>query len=78
MIKKISLKNEVDINGQKVNELNLNFDNLTGNDLLVAEETARTLGDKTPAICYSMRYQAIIGAKAANVAISQVSGVVCI
>ena len=25
MIKKISLKNEVDINGQKVNELNLNF-----------------------------------------------------
>ena len=44
MIKKISLKNEVDINGQKVNELNLNFDNLTGNDLLVAEETARTLG----------------------------------
>lgn len=48
---------------------NIDFQKLTGNDLINAEKEARNLGDKTPTVLLSMTYQASIVAKVIKVPI---------
>lgn len=51
---------------------NIDFQKLTGNDLINAEKEARNLGDKTPTVLLSMAYQASIVAKVIKVPIDDV------
>lgn len=51
---------------------NIDFQKLTGNDLINAEKEARNLGDKTPTVLLSMTYQASIVAKVIKVPIDDV------
>lgn len=51
------------IKGEEVNEIMLDFDKLTGNDLIEAEKETRALGDNTPIIAASMKYQAAVAAR---------------
>ncbi|MBU2701688.1 hypothetical protein Ga0466249_002807 [Sporomusaceae bacterium BoRhaA] len=52
--------------GTEITELNLDFDKITGNQIIAAEKEARMLGDTTPDACYSKTFQAVIAAKAAD------------
>jgi hypothetical protein len=52
--------------GAEIAELNLDFDKITGKQIIAAEKEARLLGDATLDIGYSKTFQAIIVAKAAN------------
>lgn len=59
----IKLKKAIKINGEETKTVELNFDTITGNDLIEAERTLRTLGDTSPSAYLSMKYHAIIVAK---------------
>lgn len=52
--------------GAEVSELALDFDALTGADLVAAESEASAMGDNTPFIAASMRYQAAVAARMAG------------
>ena len=60
----IILTKPVNIGGKEVSEISMDFDTLTGNDLIKAESEARAMGDNTPLITASMRYQAAVAARA--------------
>lgn len=62
----IKLKKAIKKDNEEIAELNLNFDGITGNDIIAAEKETRLLGDTTPDACYSKTFQAIIAAKAAD------------
>jgi hypothetical protein len=62
---KIILTKTIKKDDTNITELNFDFDNITGKQIIAAEKEARTLGDNTPDICYSKTFQAIIAAKAA-------------
>lgn len=49
-----------------------NLANLTGRDLIAAEQQARAEGDLTPMINLSLRYQAALAAKAMGVKLDDV------
>lgn len=62
---KITLKKPISKDSAEITELNVDFDNITGKDIMAAEREARLLGDNTPDVCYSKTFQAILVAKAA-------------
>jgi len=62
----MKLKKAITKDGKKITELKLDFDKITGNDIIASEKEARLMGDTTPDVCYSKIFQAIIVAKAAN------------
>lgn len=64
MGKVIKLKKPVTIKGKPVTEVNLDFEKLTGNDMIQAEKVARAMGVGEASVLASMKYQAIIAAKA--------------
>lgn len=59
----IKLKKPVTVKGKPVTDITLDFDKLTGNDMIQAEKEARALGSGEASVFCSMRYQAIIAAK---------------
>jgi len=61
----ITLSKPISKDGNEITSLNLDFDKITGNQIIAAEKEARLLGDTTPDACYSKTFQAIIAAKAA-------------
>lgn len=63
-MEKITLTKASNIGGKEVTELAPEFTALTGNDLIQAEAEARAMGDNTPFIAASMRYQAAVAARA--------------
>lgn len=63
----IEISKPIMVNGEKVKEFELDFDKITGRDLVQAEIEARAKGDHTPAIFLSMQYQMIVAAKAIGV-----------
>ena len=63
----MKLKKPITYDGKEVTELELNFDNLTGQDLIDAASEARTRGDKSVVIELSKTYQSVVVAKAAGV-----------
>lgn len=66
---KIVLDQPIKIGEEEVKELTLDFESLTGNAILAAETEARAMGDKTPQLLFSMKFQAAIASKASKVPI---------
>lgn len=64
MGKVIKLKKPVTVKGKPVTEVNLDFEKLTGNDMIQAEKVARAMGVGEASVLASMKYQTIIAAKA--------------
>lgn len=62
---KVTLSKSLTKDGNEIKELNLDFDKITGNQIVAAEKEARLLGDSTLDISYSKTFQSIIAAKAA-------------
>ena len=60
----ITLKKAIKIGDKEVKTVNLDFEKLTGNDMIQAEAEARALGSSEASVLASMKYQAIIAAKA--------------
>lgn len=68
----VKLKTSLKIKDQTMNEISLNFDNITGNDLVAAESEVRAMGDQTPSVFLSMRFQAAVAAKLIGVPVDDV------
>lgn len=64
MGKVIKLKKPVTVKGKPTTEVNLDFEKLTGNDMIQAEKVARAMGVGEASVLASMKYQIIIAAKA--------------
>lgn len=71
---KINLKKPVTFESKEYTEINAEFDNLTGQDLIDATNEARARGDQSVIIELSKLYQAIVAAKAAKVPADMVIG----
>lgn len=68
-MQKIVLSKTYSFEGKEYTELTLDFDSLTGRDVINAEKEARILGDNTPLPEFSKTYQAVLAAKAAKVSV---------
>lgn len=53
--------------GEEIKELAFDFSAINGNMMINAEKSARTMGDQTLDIIYSMNYQLILASKVAKV-----------
>jgi len=70
----IKLSKPYSYDGKDYEEINLDFDILTGNDLIKAEAEARIIGGPMPVPELSKQYQAVIAAKAARVHVDMITG----
>ncbi len=59
----VKLTKPIRIKGEEISEISLNFEKLTGEDLVAAESEVRAMGDNTVIITASMRYQAAVAAR---------------
>lgn len=62
---KIVLTKPINKDSKEFKELNLDFDKITGREIIAAEKETRILGDTTPDVGYSKTFQAVLVAKAA-------------
>lgn len=60
---KIKLTKAINIKGVETKELELDFEKLTGKQLIQAEREVRLKGDQTPSVFLSMNFQAAVAAK---------------
>lgn len=67
MAKIVKLSKPLKIAGKETNEITVDFDKITGTEMLAAEREARAMGDDTPSVFLSMRYQAVLAAKVIGV-----------
>jgi len=67
LVKIIKLSNPRTINGKEYTKLELNFDNLTGRDLINAHKETTAMGDNSPVNEFSKTYLAAVAARAAKV-----------
>lgn len=65
-MKKIKLSKEFEFEGKKYTELTIDFDKLTGRDIIAAEKEASGFAGR-PVLDIDKTYQAVIAAKAAGV-----------
>ncbi len=63
----MEISKPITVNGQEVTKLELDFDKITGRDLVQSEVETRAKGDSSPAIFLSMKFQMIVAAKAMGV-----------
>lgn len=63
----IHLSKAMKVKGEDVQDLALDFDKITGRVLIETESKCRALSDGTPDLTFSMKYQAMLAAKAAGV-----------
>lgn len=59
----VTLNKAIVVKGKEVTEISLDFNRITGSDLLKAEKDSRALGDQSPSVFLSMTFQAVIAAK---------------
>ena len=59
----ITLKKALKVNGEETKKINLDFESITGRDLIDAEKVMRAMGDTTPSAFLSMNFHAIVAAK---------------
>lgn len=59
----VTLTKAFKVKGKDTTSISLDFDKITGNDLLKAEKEARAMGDQSPSVFLSMTFQAVIAAK---------------
>lgn len=62
----IHLSKPLKIKGEDVHDLTLDFDKITGRVMMELESRCRALGDGTPDLTFSMKYQAMMAAKASG------------
>ena len=65
-MKTIHLSKPLKIKGEDVKDIVLDFDKITGRTMMELESRCRALGDGTPDLTFSMRYQTMMAAKAAG------------
>ncbi len=58
-----------EINGKKEFDIDVNM--LTGADLIKAEKQVRTMGDMSPSVFLSMKFQAVLAAKLMGVTVTE-------
>ncbi len=63
----IHLSKPLNIKGENVQDITLDFDKITGRVMMELESRCRALGDGTPDLTFSMKYQALMAAKAAGI-----------
>lgn len=63
----VKLSKPLTVKGKDLTEVTFNFESLTGNDLMTAERETRAMGDQTPSVFASMRFQAILAGKMVGV-----------
>lgn len=68
----IKLKEPVKVKGKETKILQLDFDKLTGNDMIQAEAEARALHVGEASVFASMKFQAVIAAKATGCAVDDI------
>lgn len=68
----IVFKKPFQFEGKEYIGIDMNFDGLTGNNLLQAESEVRAMGDRTPAVSFSMKYQAAVAAQAAKMPVEMI------
>ena len=66
-MEKVVLNGEIRVNNIETNELELDFDKITGRVMVEMETKSRAMGDNTPDLTFSMKYQLMLAAKAAGV-----------
>lgn len=66
-MEKVFLNGKIRVNNIETNVLELDFDKITGRAMMETETKCRSMGDGTPDITFSMRYQVMLAAKAAGV-----------
>lgn len=59
----VTLTKALKVKGKDTTSISLDFEKITGNDLLKAEKEARAMGDQSPSVFLSMTFQAVIAAK---------------
>ncbi len=69
---KIALKKPLKVKGKETNTVTMDFDGITGNDLIEAERTLRAMNDNSPSAYLSMKYHAILAAKLLGVPLDDV------
>ena len=62
-MEKVFLNGKIRVNNIETNVLELDFDKITGRVMMETE----TMGDNTPDLTFSMKYQAMLAAKAAGI-----------
>lgn len=68
----IKLSKPLMVKGNEVTEIELNFENLTGKQLIKAEREVRAKGDQTPSVFLSMNFQAAVAAKLIGVPVDDI------
>ena len=58
----ILLKKAIKINDVETKKIDMDFDRVTGAQMLAAEDLVRSMGDQTPTIILSMKYHAALAA----------------
>lgn len=69
---KIKLKKPLTRDGKAVEELELRLEDLTGADVLSAEQEARMRGDASPNPLFSSQGRAILAARAAGIIVDDI------
>lgn len=69
---KIKLTKAIMVKGVETKEVELDFDKLTGKQLIQAEREVRLKGDQTPSMFLSMNFQAAIAAKLIGIPVDDV------
>lgn len=59
----VTLTKALKVKGKDTASISLDFEKITGNDLLKAEKEARAMGDQSPSVFLPMTFQAVIAAK---------------
>ncbi len=71
----IKLEKPMKIKGKETKVIHLDLEKLTGNDLVQAEREARAMGVAEGSVLASMKYQAIICAKAIGCTVDDLLGI---
>lgn len=71
-MEKIILTHPLNVKGEEVKEIVLNFEAIRGKDLIEAEKEVRMLGDTTPTVFLSMNFQAVLVAKMIGVPVDEI------
>ena len=66
-MERVILNGKIRVNNIETNELELDFDKITGRVMVEMETKSRAMGDNTPDLTFSMKYQLMLAAKAAGV-----------
>lgn len=59
----VTLNKALVVKGKETSEISLDFDKITGNDLLQTEKEARAMSDQSPSVFLFLLFQVLVTAK---------------